>query len=61
MATSLNKIKILVVGPPQAGKTAVANFVAERSDVINPNYHPTVACRILEFEKESPKHPKRPA
>lgn len=54
------RVKILIIGPAHAGKTAIANFIAERSEVLNPNYHPTAATRIVEFEKLGPKNPRRP-
>ena len=50
----LNKVKILLIGPTQARKSSISNFIAERPDVLKPNYHATVACRIIEFEKEAP-------
>ncbi len=61
-SAGMNSIKILIIGPLQSGKTAVANLLAERSqtDVVSNNYRPTVGVRILEFEKEAPRNPKRP-
>lgn len=59
-SNSGERVKILIIGPCQAGKTAITNFIAERSDTLNPEYHPTAACRIVEFEKVGPKNPRRP-
>lgn len=53
-------IKILVIGPMQSGKTAITNFLGDREDVLSAGYRPTQACRIVEFEKEAPKNPRRP-
>ncbi|KAG7392462.1 Intraflagellar transport protein 22 [Phytophthora boehmeriae] len=46
-------LKILVVGPKEAGKSTIANFVAEHSDRLGgqERYQPTVGVRILELEK----------
>ncbi|XP_004620915.1 intraflagellar transport protein 22 homolog isoform X1 [Sorex araneus] len=42
------KAKILFVGPCESGKTVLANFLTESSDI--PEYNPTQGVRILEFE-----------
>ncbi|XP_001366207.2 intraflagellar transport protein 22 homolog isoform X1 [Monodelphis domestica] len=42
------KAKILFVGPCESGKTALANFLTESSDITE--YNPTQGVRILEFE-----------
>ncbi|RLN48653.1 hypothetical protein BBJ29_009000 [Phytophthora kernoviae] len=46
-------LKILVVGPKEAGKSVIANFLAEHSDRLGgqERYQPTVGVRILELEK----------
>ncbi|CAF0771380.1 unnamed protein product [Brachionus calyciflorus] len=46
------KIKIAVVGPARAGKTAISNFLADAGDTIGSEYTPTIGCRILEMEQE---------
>lgn len=56
---ALNTIKILVIGPLQSGKSTISNFLAERAEGPS-NYRPTVGVRILEFEKQAPRNPKRP-
>jgi intraflagellar transport protein 22 len=56
---SINSIKILIIGPIQSGKSTIANYISEKSDIPLP-YRPTVGVRILEFEKQTPKNPKRP-
>ena len=53
-------VKILIIGPVQSGKSSIANFLADREDVLSDSYRPTAAVRIVEFEKEAPKNPKRP-
>ncbi|XP_064460050.1 intraflagellar transport protein 22 homolog [Ornithodoros turicata] len=47
------KLKIVVVGPLQSGKTAISNFLAEATESSHGQYSPTVGVRILEFESES--------
>ncbi|XP_003416565.1 intraflagellar transport protein 22 homolog [Loxodonta africana] len=42
------KAKILFVGPCESGKTVLANFLTESSDITE--YYPTQGVRILEFE-----------
>ncbi|XP_004587021.1 intraflagellar transport protein 22 homolog [Ochotona princeps] len=43
------KAKILFVGPCESGKTVLANFLTESSDITE--YNPTQGVRIVEFEK----------
>lgn len=45
-----NSVKILVVGPPESGKTYLANFLADATDISSGTYRPTKGVRILEFE-----------
>ncbi|KAK8719610.1 hypothetical protein OTU49_013916 [Cherax quadricarinatus] len=45
-----HKIKILMVGPTECGKTALANFLSESGEVGSGEYRPTKGCRIVEFE-----------
>ncbi|KAL6056235.1 hypothetical protein STEG23_020604, partial [Scotinomys teguina] len=42
------KAKILFVGPCESGKTVLANFLTDSSDITE--YNPTQGVRILEFE-----------
>ncbi|XP_038615281.1 intraflagellar transport protein 22 homolog [Tachyglossus aculeatus] len=42
------KAKILFVGPSESGKTILANFLTDSSDITE--YNPTQGVRILEFE-----------
>ncbi|OWY97464.1 Catalase [Phytophthora megakarya] len=46
-------LKILIVGPKEAGKSTIANFLAEHSDRLGgqERYQPTIGVRILEIEK----------
>ena len=46
--TELLKAKILLGGPCESGKTILANFLTEASDITK--YNPTQGVRILEFE-----------
>ena len=54
-----NQIKILIIGPSMSGKSTIANYICERIESAQ-DYRPTIGCRILEIEKEAPKHPKHP-
>ncbi|XP_042219355.1 intraflagellar transport protein 22 homolog [Homarus americanus] len=45
-----NKVKLLMVGPPECGKTALTNFLSEAGEVGGEEYRPTKGCRIVEFE-----------
>jgi len=47
-----SKQKVLVVGPCEAGKTLVANVLAEAVETASEIYRPTVGVRIMEFETE---------
>ncbi|XP_061461405.1 intraflagellar transport protein 22 homolog isoform X1 [Rhineura floridana] len=44
------KVKILFVGPIEAGKSVLANFLSESTEGIG-SYLPTHGVRILEYEK----------
>ncbi|XP_063002597.1 intraflagellar transport protein 22 homolog [Elgaria multicarinata webbii] len=44
------KVKILFVGPSEAGKSVLANFLSESTESIG-SYIPTHGVRILEYEK----------
>ncbi|KAM3727389.1 Intraflagellar transport associated protein [Dirofilaria immitis] len=44
------KIKILILGPPKSGKTTIANYLADSSDISLNVYRPTQGVRIVEFE-----------
>ena len=47
------KVKIVLVGPCQAGKTMIANFLADAMETVGGEYRPTAGVRILEFELSS--------
>jgi intraflagellar transport protein 22 len=53
-------VKIIIIGPVQSGKSTLTNFIADREDIPSSSYRPTAGVRVLEFEKEAPKNPKRP-
>ena len=46
----LSKVKILIVGPSNSGKTVVSNFLADATDSTSGVYRPTQGVRILEYE-----------
>ena len=47
------KVKVLLAGPSKTGKTAIANFLADATEVsgMDTDYWPTHVVRILEFEQ----------
>ncbi|KAJ0011954.1 hypothetical protein NQD34_012929 [Periophthalmus magnuspinnatus] len=44
------KVKIVLIGPTESGKTVLANFLSDISENVGGEYNPTVGVRILEFE-----------
>lgn len=44
------KLKILVIGPPQCGKTEIANNLCQETKSLLGNAMPTIGCRIQELE-----------
>lgn len=46
-----NRIKVLVIGSPQCGKSCIANYLAGRIDTISSIYRPTIGVRILKCFK----------
>ncbi|XP_066920204.1 intraflagellar transport protein 22 homolog [Clytia hemisphaerica] len=52
-----NKVKILVVGPSESGKTVISNFLADATESAGGDYHPTQGVRILEFEVDNLEMP----
>ncbi|XP_006640888.1 intraflagellar transport protein 22 homolog isoform X2 [Lepisosteus oculatus] len=47
------KMKILIVGPGECGKSVVANFLSDTTETVGGEYNPTQGVRILEFECQS--------
>lgn len=45
---NLTKLKILVIGPEAVGKTAVVNYLSQKSNVLETPYRPTNPVRIVE-------------
>jgi len=50
MGVDVTKHKVLFVGPIEAGKSTLANVLAENTDSAAEIYRPTQGVRILEFE-----------
>ena len=50
---AMYKVKILLAGPCQAGKTMIANFLSDATESVGGEYRPTIGVRILEFEMPS--------
>ena len=50
-----NKMKILIIGPSNTGKTTLANLLSGHSSTPSANYHPTAGVRILEMERTPPR------
>ncbi|XP_007260570.2 intraflagellar transport protein 22 homolog [Astyanax mexicanus] len=46
------KVKILLIGPSECGKTVLANFLSDTVETIEADYSPTQGVRILEFESQ---------
>mmetsp|Transcript_86803 Transcript_86803/g.201993 ORF Transcript_86803/g.201993 Transcript_86803/m.201993 type:complete len:193 (-) Transcript_86803:63-641(-) len=44
--------KVIVVGPPEAGKSTISNVLAETAEAASEVYRPTAGVRILECEAE---------
>ena len=44
---NLTKLKILVIGPEASGKTAVVNYLSQKSNVLEAPYRPTNSVRIV--------------
>jgi len=55
----MTEVKILMVGPQNSGKTALANYIADAvQNAENPSQaptKPTVGARILEFDGQTKK------
>ncbi|GAA6103318.1 intraflagellar transport protein 22 homolog [Tachysurus ichikawai] len=47
------KVKILLIGPSECGKTVLANFLSDTVETIVTDYSPTQGVRILEFESQN--------
>ncbi|KAK0170674.1 hypothetical protein PV328_008497 [Microctonus aethiopoides] len=45
----MQPVKIVVIGPVGTGKTTIANFLADATDIAS-DYRPTQGVRILEFD-----------
>ncbi|XP_032664501.1 intraflagellar transport protein 22 homolog [Odontomachus brunneus] len=45
----MHTLKLVMVGPTRSGKTTIANFLADATEIPY-DYHPTQGVRILEFE-----------
>ncbi|GFS02560.1 intraflagellar transport protein 22 homolog [Elysia marginata] len=50
----MSKAKVIVVGPCEAGKTVLCNFLADATEFSGGEYHPTQGVRIVEFETNGP-------
>lgn len=45
-----DRIKLLIVGSKECGKTCISNFLAGDKMIFSSEYRPTIAARIREFE-----------
>ena len=50
----MSRIKLLIVGPQRSGKSTITNIIGELSEHVSQTYHATVACRIVENERDPP-------
>lgn len=56
----MTKLTIFVLGPPQVGKTAISNYIADLSESLETaEYHPTAGVRILEFDRTLTPDPRK--
>ncbi|KAG5446037.1 Intraflagellar transport protein 22 [Clonorchis sinensis] len=46
----MNRIKVVVVGPSDCGKSYLCNFLSEAIEQVTGDYRPTVGVRIIEYE-----------
>eukprot|EP00931_Biecheleriopsis_adriatica_P005958 TRINITY_DN107423_c0_g1_i1.p1 TRINITY_DN107423_c0_g1~~TRINITY_DN107423_c0_g1_i1.p1 ORF type:complete len:214 (-),score=52.10 TRINITY_DN107423_c0_g1_i1:93-671(-) len=51
-ADASNRQKVVIVGPCEAGKSTIANVIAEAAEAASEAYRPTAGVRILECESE---------
>ncbi|KAL0485535.1 intraflagellar transport protein ift22 [Acrasis kona] len=56
-----DRIKILLVGPKENGKTGIANYLGGLSTELNSLTKPTIGVRIVEFERNGLKLVKQKA
>lgn len=50
-----DKVKIVLVGPKEVGKTVVANYLVGDKVLFGQEYRPTIGVRIREFDTSYPK------
>ncbi|KAJ3224881.1 Intraflagellar transport protein 22 [Clydaea vesicula] len=48
----INKITTFIVGPSKVGKSFISSSLADVSESLSSEYHPTQGVRILEFERK---------
>ncbi|XP_072033794.1 intraflagellar transport protein 22 homolog [Amphiura filiformis] len=53
------KVKILVVGPCESGKSVISNFLADATEISGGQYNATKGVRILEFESNGSQNGNR--
>ncbi|KAF7257923.1 hypothetical protein EG68_04834 [Paragonimus skrjabini miyazakii] len=46
----MNRLKLLVVGPIECGKSYLCNFLSESVEQVSEEYRPTCGVRIIEYE-----------
>ncbi|XP_064392693.1 intraflagellar transport protein 22 homolog [Halichondria panicea] len=57
-AYSMLRTKILMVGPPESGKSMIANYLGDATESSGGEYNPTQGVRIMEFEWDLGEDPK---
>lgn len=55
MSGEAERVKIILVGPKDSGKTCMANFLSSLTAELTANSSPTIGVRIVEFERKLSK------
>ncbi|TRY99316.1 hypothetical protein DNTS_004004, partial [Danionella cerebrum] len=52
-SSKMFRVKIVLIGPSECGKTTLANFLSDTTESIGGDYNPTQGVRILEFDSQN--------
>ncbi|XP_075220125.1 intraflagellar transport protein 22 homolog isoform X2 [Lycorma delicatula] len=47
------KLKTVIIGPSNSGKSTIANYLSDATDISGGDYRPTKGVRIVEFETQN--------
>jgi Rab-like protein 5 len=59
--TEIDRVKIILAGPKDSGKTCIANYLGNLTPELTPTSRPTIGVRIVEFERTGLKLVKQKA